>query len=324
MRLSKIMIAAIILLAPIGAPASDGAIPITVDPGYEGSPAWCGDWIAFESDRSGNNDIWMIPDTGGDATRITCTPTDEGWGMTWSPDCLEMAFIRSGYSWDLWALPAAGSCPPSHPARQITFGFDYILDPDWSPDGNTIVFDGAGIYGGGICIVPAAGGAATQLPIYIIPGAYAYYLYPCWSPDGSEIAFAGGTSDPPHGPPYGIYVVSAAGGEASLVTEANGSFLTEGIPLFPAWSPDGSRIAFSTWSGPPSHGNIWVVPATGGPAIQVTSDPADDSWPCWSPDGSQIAFQTNRSGSADIWVIDAPGPISVEKMSWAAIKAQYR
>ena len=52
----------------------------------------------------------------------------------------------------------------------------------------------------------------------------------------------------------------------------------------------------------------WLSPvALADGAIQLTTDPALDSWPAWSPDGTQIAFISNRSGNNDIWVIPAAG-----------------
>jgi len=54
-------------------------------------------------------------------------------------------------------------------------------------------------------------------------------------------------------------------------------------PTYPAWSPDGESIAFAY------QGRIWVVPAEGGTARQVTSGPGYHSQPSWSPDGGQLA-----------------------------------
>lgn len=68
-----------------------------------------------------------------------------------------------------------------------------------------------------------------------------------------------------------------------------------------AISPDGTQIAFCY------KGDIFTVPAQGGKAIQITSNPAYDSNPVWSPDGKQIAFSSDRKGSFDIYVVSAQG-----------------
>ena len=68
-----------------------------------------------------------------------------------------------------------------------------------------------------------------------------------------------------------------------------------------AISPDGTTIAFTY------KGDIFTVPAAGGTARQITSNPAYDSYPVWSPDGSKIAFMSHRDGSDDVFVVDAKG-----------------
>ena len=65
----------------------------------------------------------------------------------------------------------------------------------------------------------------------------------------------------------------------------------------PALSPDGSEIAFV------SGGDIWTVPATGGEARLLVSDPATESRPLYSPDGQQLAFISTRTGDGDIYLL---------------------
>ena len=65
----------------------------------------------------------------------------------------------------------------------------------------------------------------------------------------------------------------------------------------PALSPDNSEIAFI------SGGDIWTVPANGGQAHLLVSDPATESRPLYSPDGSKLAFTSARTGNGDIYVL---------------------
>ncbi|MGB6869644.1 MAG: DPP IV N-terminal domain-containing protein [Acidobacteriaceae bacterium] len=65
----------------------------------------------------------------------------------------------------------------------------------------------------------------------------------------------------------------------------------------PALSPDGREIAFV------SGGDIWSVPAEGGAAHLLVSNPATESRPLWSPDGSRLAFVSTRTGNGDIYVL---------------------
>ncbi|MEJ2627808.1 MAG: Tricorn protease like protein, partial [bacterium] len=56
-------------------------------------------------------------------------------------------------------------------------------------------------------------------------------------------------------------------------------------------------------------GDIWIMPKTGGTAIQVTHSPGEESWPRFSPDGEFIAYTANYNGNQDIYVIPVLGGI---------------
>lgn len=70
-----------------------------------------------------------------------------------------------------------------------------------------------------------------------------------------------------------------------------------------AISPDGSSIAFTY------KGDIYTVPATGGKATQITTNPAHDTKPVWSPNGKKIAFASDRMGSMDVYEVSREGGI---------------
>jgi Tol biopolymer transport system component len=70
---------------------------------------------------------------------------------------------------------------------------------------------------------------------------------------------------------------------------------------FPAWSPDGRKIAFT--SDRTGNFDIWVMDSDGGNQSQLTTHSADDGFPAWSPDGRKIAFESDRTGNFDICVL---------------------
>lgn len=82
----------------------------------------------------------------------------------------------------------------------------------------------------------------------------------------------------------------------------------------PAWSPDGTRIAFT--SARSGNLEIWVMNADGTGAARLTVSTATDASPAWSPDGHSIAFASTRSGSSDIWTMNSDG--SGPRLLWGS------
>jgi TolB protein len=73
----------------------------------------------------------------------------------------------------------------------------------------------------------------------------------------------------------------------------------------PSWSPDGSRLAFTSVRD--GNSDIYVMNADGSNVVRLTNDPNPDDRPAWSPDGTRIAFVSTRAGNADIFVMNADG-----------------
>ena len=76
----------------------------------------------------------------------------------------------------------------------------------------------------------------------------------------------------------------------------------------PAWSPDGSRLAF-VWRRWPSGFNLFVMDADGGGITRITDGPWIDGTPTWSADGEHLAFASNRQPDTGfgIYLVGVPG-----------------
>jgi hypothetical protein len=73
----------------------------------------------------------------------------------------------------------------------------------------------------------------------------------------------------------------------------------------PAWSPDGSQIAFA--SERDGNREVYVMNADGGDLRRLTFDAAEDTGPAFAPDGTQIAFTSMRDGNGEIYVMRSDG-----------------
>ena len=74
------------------------------------------------------------------------------------------------------------------------------------------------------------------------------------------------------------------------------------MDYWPAWSPDGKRIAFT--SNRDGNYEIYVMNADGTGLRNLTRHPAQDNYAAWSPDGKRIAFISNRDGGHDVYVME--------------------
>jgi Tol biopolymer transport system component len=96
-----------------------------------------------------------------------------------------------------------------------------------------------------------------------------------------------------------LFLLSPDGGEAVLLTR------DDSRDLFPACSPDGSKIAFV--SDRAGTSNVYVMNADGSQLRQLTRNAGNNRGPCWSPDGRKIAFETDRDKNCEIYVMNADG-----------------
>lgn len=240
-----------------------------------------GRWIAFETNRDGNGEIYLMRENGSDPINLTRDSAADV-NPSWSLDGSKIAFSSDRDepgNFDIYVIGSDGTG-----LVRLTKDGSKEDYPAFSPDGQ-IVFTRSGGGDSEIFVMDGDGSHVRQVTTDVGTAQG-----PRWSPDGKQLVFFSGSSGRRH-----IFVVDVAGGTPQNISG------TETDDLGAIWSPDGTRIAFKR------GGDIWIMDANGDNPTNLTADPADDAEPTWSIDGKQIAFRSNRSGNEDIWVMDVSG-----------------
>jgi dipeptidyl aminopeptidase/acylaminoacyl peptidase len=282
--------------------------------------------VAWVQDAGGGTAIWLGSATpGGTPRRISASgragPRDEA-GIAWSRDGRRIAFLsdaaRAGQR-QLYIVPAAGGT-----ARKLTALRGFVSAPQWSPDGRTLAVlyaEGSVDLGGPFANKSAPTGVIgeEQEPkrrlalVDVATGRARALTAPdlCvheydWAPDGSRLALvaAAGSCDD-NWYLAKVWSVDAASGETREIADPKTQLAA------PRFSPDGSRVAFigGLMSDEPlPGGDVYIVPASGGSARNVTPRmKAQASWIAWSPNGDRILMAQYLDGRSGIASVGADG-----------------
>jgi hypothetical protein len=203
---------------------------------------------------------------------LTFTPTGEAF-----PD------LQQSPTSEALATPAvANPLPtPSTVSDQIAFASDRTGQPQ-------------------IYLINVVGGDLLQLTD-LPDGA----CQPAWSPDGMSLAFTTPCTSNREEYVGSSIFVTQVGADGDATTPMPLILSLSGGSYDPAWSPDGSKIAFT--SQRTGRSQIFVVGADGSNPVNLNNDLAFNWTPTWSPDGEQLAFITGRSGQEEVWLISSGG-----------------
>jgi Tol biopolymer transport system component len=271
-----------------------------------GNAAWSPDgrWVAYDFYGSG---LWVV-----NAERETRQLAVGFVSWTWSPTAPQLAMVRDSR---LTVVDASTG-------RQTDLGSvvgDVTSAPVWSPDGTRILY---GARGGSLYSVDVGSGDRSLL--VRLPGEDLDSMDQiAWSSDGAYLVIQNDL-EPGGGR---LYVMNADGSDVRVLVD---HFAPAGL----AWSPDGTRLTYATFSGRDERElRIWTVSLDGSAPSLVASHTNETCCiaggsPVWSPDGSQIAFveggsefafETDRSsfvvnsdGTGDVRTID-----NLTYLSWS-------
>ena len=242
-------------------------------------------------------------------------------------------------TFNVWVINADGT--EATPLTGLTTNDVDIEFPEWSPDRTQISFDSGAALDGtdaansnftyNVWVVNADGTGLTPLTEITAAGGDSFSAQ--WSPDGSKLVFTSrraldGSDAANTNNTLNIWVVNPDGTGPVPLTDVTAA---EADCSRPQWSPDGTKIVFSSNRAidgsdalnANSAPNVWVIDADGSGLTPLTRLTALTTLtfvslsPQWSPDGTRIVFSypgaldgsdaANANSTRNIWVVDADG-----------------
>lgn len=238
--------------------------------------------IAYESDRDGNIEIYLMDDDGSHQTRLTFNESaDRHPNISADGTVIAFSSDRDG-NWEIYVMHSDGSNQTRLTINETDDDF-----PRWSPDGLKIAFSSRRSGRDQIYIMNIDGSSARH-----ISKSPAEDGTPSWAPTGDKIVFESNTD----GVNENIYSVFTDGSHRESV------LLSEEVSGFPDVSSDGKTIVFER-----NRHDIATVTVDGSTLNVLTDGYQESRHPSWSHNGNKIVFESIESGNWDIYLLDAAG-----------------
>jgi Tol biopolymer transport system component/dienelactone hydrolase len=261
-----------------------------------GGTTWSpdGKTIAFISNMSGRNNLWLVPAEGGWPVQLTISDQRQ-FTPAWSPDGKWIAY-QSDYDgdeqWDIFLVsPKNGQVVNITNTREIA-----ELSPTWSPDGRYLSY-----------MVKPKTSSSYEIDVYDMLMREVKHITtgtpkdkgnfgPVWSKDGKWIAY---TQAQAKGTDSNIFVAEVATGKSTLLTPHSG----ESLYAVNDFSPDGKQLLITSNAGN-GYDNVGLLDVATKKITWLTQDKWEISGGNFSPDGKSVTWTANVDGNTDIYMHD--------------------
>jgi dipeptidyl aminopeptidase/acylaminoacyl peptidase len=261
-----------------------------------GGATWSpdGNTVAFITNLSGRNNLWLVPSIGGWPMQLTVSDQRQTQ-PTWSPDGKWIAYI-SDYDgdeqWDIFLVsPKTGQVVNLTNTREIA-----EEGPTWSPDGRYLAY-----------MVKPKISSVFEIDVYdtilrdvkhLTTGTAKdrMNVSPIWSADGKFIVY---TQEQSKGTDSNVFIAELASAQSTLLTPHNGEHTYQADDI----SPDGKHVLITS-NVADGYDNVGLLEIASKKIRWITSDKWRISGESFSPDGKSLTYSANLDGNTDIYLYD--------------------
>jgi dipeptidyl aminopeptidase/acylaminoacyl peptidase len=260
-----------------------------------GGSTWSpdGKTVAFISNLSGRNNIWLVPSEGGWPMQLTVSDQRQT-SPTWSPDGKWIAYM-SDYDgdeqWDIFLVsPKTGQVVNLTNTREIA-----EESPAWSPDGRYLAY-----------MVKPKTSSVFEIDVYDTVIRDVKHLTsgtakdrmnvaPIWSADGTFVVY---TQEQSKGTDSNVLLVDVASAQSTLLTPHDGEHRYSANDI----SPDGKSVLITSNAG--GYDNVGLLNIASKKIRWLTNDKWEISGESFSPDGNFLTYNANVDGNTDLYLYD--------------------